>query len=143
MSEKKQNLRPEAGLDDGALLAEDVRRFLLTSIPSVPYLEALLLMRSEPDRHWSARQLAQRLYIGERAARELLDALVDSGVAARAVADTAQFYYHPATAALAALLDRVAESYARHLVEVTHLIHSRTDKKARQFADAFRWRKGS
>ncbi|MDP1953182.1 MAG: hypothetical protein Q8K71_01765 [Polaromonas sp.] len=125
------------------VLPEDIRRFLLTSVSSVPYLEALLLMRSEPDTCWTARQLSQRLYIGEKVARDLLDALVDSGVAAKMGTDSAQFTYHPATLSLSHLLDRVADCYAHHLVQVTNLIHSRAEKKARLFADAFRWRKDS
>jgi hypothetical protein len=42
------------------------------------------------------------------------------------------------------MLDSLAEVYAHHLVEVTHLIHSKGDKReqrAQKFADAFRWRK--
>ena len=38
-------------------------------------------------------------------------------------------------------IDRLADLYATHLVEVTHLIHSSLDRKAQQFADAFKWRK--
>jgi hypothetical protein len=37
--------------------------------------------------------------------------------------------------------DRLADLYATHLVEVTLLIHSSLDRKAQQFADAFKWRK--
>ena len=39
------------------------------------------------------------------------------------------------------MIDRLAEVYYQHLVEVTNLIHSKTSKKAQQFADAFKWRK--
>ena len=42
-------------------LPVDVRRFVLTSIPSVPYLEALLLLRAEPQHAWTAGDLARRL----------------------------------------------------------------------------------
>jgi hypothetical protein len=40
-------------------------------------------------------------------------------------------------------IDRLADLYSTHLVEVTHLIHSSLDRKAQQFADAFKWRKDS
>ncbi len=124
-------------------MPEDVRRFLLTSVSSVPYLEALLLLRSQPGALWSARQVAQRLYIGEKAARDLLEALVASGIAAGSPHDALQFCYQPASAALRLLLDGLADIYAHNLVAVTHLIHSKADKRAHQFADAFRWRKDS
>jgi hypothetical protein len=46
--------------------------------------------------------------------------------------------YHPARTQLRERIDRLADLYARHLVEVTHLIHSSLDRKAQQFADAFK-----
>jgi len=118
-------------------LAPDVRRFILTSVPSVPYLEAVLLLRAEPEQAWEAAHLARRLYVPERTAVELLAQLRDSGVA-RPDGDAVQYAPEPA---LAAVLDRLAQAYATDLVAVTGLIHSRLDRRAQQFADAFRFRK--
>lgn len=42
-------------------ISPEVRRFVLTSIPSVPHMEALMLLRSTTPAQWSARELAQRL----------------------------------------------------------------------------------
>jgi hypothetical protein len=53
------------------------------------------------------------------------------------------YCYRPREAVLRERIDRLAELYATHLVEVTHLIHSSLDRKAQQFADAFKWRKDS
>jgi hypothetical protein len=122
-----------------AELPEDVRRFILTSIPSVPYLEALLLLRAQPAQSWDAGQLARRLYVPDRTGAELLQLLRDSGIAQPAGGDDA-LRYAP-SAELAALLDRVAQAYATELVAVTGLIHSRIDRRAQRFADAFRFRK--
>lgn len=121
-------------------LPADLRRFILTSIPSVPYLEALLLLRAEPSRPWNAGALARRLYLGEPAAAALLAALADAGIAA-VQAEPPGHLYRPANPELAAMLDRLAAFYAADLVAVTDLIHMRVDKRAQQFADAFRWRK--
>lgn len=118
-------------------LPADVRRFILTSIPSVPYLEAVLLLRSDPGAAWDAAQLARRLYVPERTAADLVEQLRASGVAQAAVEGVR---YAPA-AELRVLLDRLAEAYAADLVTVTDLIHSRIDRRAQQFADAFRFRK--
>ncbi len=123
-------------------MPEDVRRFILSSVGSVLYLEALLLLRSAPEVSWESRQVAQRLYISEKLARELLQDLVANGVAA-AAGEPSQFSYQPISAQLHELLTSVADFYARQLVAVTNLIHSRTDKRAHQFANAFRWRKDS
>ena len=120
-------------------LPADVRRFILTSIPSVPYLEAVLLLRGEPEKSWDAAQLARRLYVPERNGVELIGLLKSSGIA-QAVGDTSSVRYAP-TAELAELLERVAQAYASDLVAVTDLIHSRIDRRAQQFADAFRFRK--
>lgn len=119
-------------------LPADVRRFLLTSIPSVPYLEAVLLLRGEPATAWDAAQLARRLYVGERQAAELLQALQSSGIAVAAGEGTVRYGPEPA---LGGLVDQLAAAYAADLVTITDLIHSRIDKRAQQFADAFRFRK--
>lgn len=118
-------------------LGADLRRFILTSIPSVPYLEAVLLLRAEPDSSWDAGQLARRLYVPERNAVELIALLRESGVTA---GEGGTVRYAPGPE-LADLLDQLAHAYAADLVTVSSLIHSRMDRRARQFADAFRFRK--
>jgi len=130
-------------------LPDDIRRFILTSIPSVPYLEAMLLLRSEAASAWDAPGLARRLYVSDRHAAELLQALATAGIvqpqsgAQPQSVPSGRYSYHPATEELARRLDGVAQAYAIHLVVVTDLIHSRLDKRAQHFADAFRFRKGS
>ena len=119
-------------------LPQDLRRFILTSIPSVPYLEAVLLLRAESQRDWTATEAARRLYLPEARAAELLPGLVSAGIASGGAAG---YRYAPSTEELAEILDRLASHYAADLVGVSDLIHSRVDKKAQQFADAFRFRK--
>lgn len=127
-----------------AELSDDIRRFILTSVPSVPYLEALLLLRTDPDVGWDVRRLATRLYVAERQAAEVLTALTTAGVAQGEVqGETTLFRYAPATAELRERLDALAQAYSTNLVGVTDLIHFRIDKRAQQFADAFRLRKDS
>ena len=127
-----------------AELSDDIRRFILTSVPSVPYLEAILLLRTDPAMGWDVRSLAARLYVAERQAAEVLTALAAAGIArGEDQGDTALFRYAPATAELRERLDALAQAYSANLVGVTDLIHSRLDKRAQQFADAFRLRKGS
>ncbi|HSH90555.1 MAG TPA: hypothetical protein VK996_11270 [Ramlibacter sp.] len=120
---------------------EDVRRFILTSIPSVPYVEALLLMRKSPGQPWTVQRLARELYSTERQAGELLQQLEEAGVASRSKSGPPELLYQPMTAELAAKLDALADCYKKNLMAVTDLIHSRIDRRAQRFADAFRWRK--
>ena len=125
-------------------IPEDIRRFVLTSIPSVPFLEALLLMRADPARQWRPDTLAQRLYVREKTAETLLADLCAAGMAASCDPPAVDCdCYRPDAEALRARIDQLADFYATHLVEVTHLIHSSLDRKAQQFADAFKWRKDS
>jgi hypothetical protein len=121
-------------------LPQDLRRFILTSVPGVPYLEAMLLLRGEPQRTWTPNEVARRLYLPDSRAAELLTALASASVAAQ---EAGSYRYAPATKELAAMLDRVAAHYAADLVGVTALIHSRVDKRAQQFAGAFRLTKNS
>ena len=123
-------------------IPDDLRRFILTSIPSVPYLEAILLLQREAGTAWNASQLARRLYLPEAQTAQLLQTLDAAGVAAKDAAVPDGWRYHPAPD-LAVMLERLAQQYSSDLFAVTTLIHSSLDKRAFQFADAFRWRKDS
>jgi hypothetical protein len=123
---------------------EDLRRFVLTSIPSVPFLEALLLLRADQSLAWRGETLAARLYVREKIAEALLGELCAAGMAQRVAGPGGTAYrYHPESPVLRARIDALADLYATHLVEVTLLIHSTLDRKAQHFADAFKWRKDS
>lgn len=120
-------------------LPDDLRRFILTSVPSVPYLEAVLLMRAGPQQDWTATELARRLYVPEGQGVQLVQLLRESGLAAEG-REAGSIRYAP-THELTGLIDRLALAYAQDLVAVTELIHSRIDRRAQRFADAFRFRK--
>lgn len=115
-------------------IPDDVRRFVLFAIPSVPYLEALLLMRSTPGQTWDAPGIAQRLYLSESKAAGLLAELGDAAFAQR---NPNGYRYCPQDAQMAGLLDSLAAAYARNLVEISRMIHSKTNDKPHQFANAF------
>ena len=120
-----------------ATIPGDVRRFLLATIPTVPHLEALLLLRGRQDA-WTTAQLSSRLYVDAANATGLLD---DLAVAGLVVAEGDGFRYAPAEPELSATVDALAALYARQTVAVAELIHSSSDRKAQRFADAFRLRK--
>ncbi len=124
-------------------IPDDVRRFILTSIPSVPYLEAMLLLRNEPGHPWDSKRVAQRLYMSEKATGDLLSELHAAGVLAVIEESVPSYRYHPASEDLQQMIDRLAATYAVHLIDVSNLIHSKIGKKAQHFADAFKWRKDS
>jgi hypothetical protein len=126
-----------------ASIPEDIRRFILTSVPSVPFLEALLLLRNEANRPWDAKQLATRLYISEKIANELLLELHAARFLSVSETSPPLFSYSPHSDELDGMVGQVAETYSKNIVDVTNLIHSNVSKQAQQFADAFKWRKDS
>lgn len=123
-------------------LPDDVRRFVLTSVQSVPYIESLLLLRRETASPWTAFRLARRIYVSEAKAAGLLEALEGSGIAVRISEGERAYRYQPPPE-MVELLDRVAEHYSGNLLAITDLIHSSLNRRANQFAEAFRWRKDS
>lgn len=126
---------------DRAPIPDDVSRFILVGIPSVPYLEAMLLLRRDCARPWDAKRLSEEIYVSENAAQMLLSELHVNGVI-EVVDQARQFYeYRPQSEALAQMINRLADAYSNSLVAITNLIHSKTTKKAQKFADAFIWRK--
>lgn len=124
-----------------APIPEETQRFILLAIPSVPYLEALLLLRGAPELPWVAVQVARRLYLNEKAAQGLLDQLCAAGVATSGGDGGSTFCYAPQSEHMRSMIDGLAEIYTRNLIGVSNLIHSKTNMKARQFSDAFVFRK--
>jgi hypothetical protein len=120
-------------------LPDDVRRFVLTSVPSVPYLEALLLLHRTPETPRTAAELARALYLPDAAGAELAAALLRAGFAADAGAGAVR--YAPRDDTLATMADRLALHYAADLIGVTALIHDSVRRSAQHFADAFKLRK--
>ena len=121
-----------------ASLPDDLRRFLLFAVPSVPFLEALLLFRGEPGTDLDGATVARRLYLDAQAAPALVDALQRAGLV---VPTGGGFRYAPSDATQAALIDRLAAAYAADVVGISQLIHAGARQDARRFADAFKLRK--
>lgn len=124
-------------------IPDAVRRFILLAVPSVPYLEAMLLMRTPPLQTWTARTLAARLYVSDAVADRLLRELNTSGVIAAASVEAGQVYFRfaPRSAQLEELITQLAAAHAANLIGVTHLIHARLERRAQAFADSFKWHK--
>lgn len=123
-------------------LSDDMRRFIL-AIPSIPYLETILLLRDSPEQKWDIRQVARRLFLGEEKISGMLQDLRDAGICAAVEPASELFVFAPQSPDLAQLIDRVADYYAHNLIEVTNMVHSKDGtQRIKQFADAFQWRKG-
>lgn len=106
-------------------LPTDVRRFVVTSIPSVPFAEALLLFHRRQAEAMGLREVAQDLYMTETAAARVIDALAAAGFIDTLDAPDPRTYRYAVAARHAATVDRFAVCYRTQLVEVTRLIHER------------------
>lgn len=114
----------------------DVREFIVGNIDSIAYLEALLLLRVDMGVKWTAQSVAARLYVDEVDAGAILARLAAEGFA---VCEGPSFRYE-CTPEVDLVVQRLAQSYASHLIPVTNLIHSRSGA-IQAFASAFKLRK--
>jgi Mn-dependent DtxR family transcriptional regulator len=119
-------------------IPEELRRFLLTSVTSVPFVEALLVFRERKGAAVETEDVARLLYIPARSAAGVVEELAKAGMLQPA--DGGAHRFEP-TAELAGVVELLAAYYRSHLVEVTDLIHGKTARQAQRFADAFKWRK--
>lgn len=126
---------------DQVSIPDKVKRFIWLHVPSVPYLEAIVLIRGTPEKSWDSKEISQRLYLGDNTAKALLAELCAGGVLTFDEHTPARFRFQPNTEELAQMIDLLLPIYAKNLVGVTNLIHSKLNKKAQQFSDAFLWRK--
>jgi len=123
-------------------IPDELRRFILTSVPSVPFVEAMLLFMAKPDTALSVDEIARGLYMPLSAAAQVIDALRDARIVTAEPGSVDGSRFAPAPE-LESMLGQLADFYSRDLIGVTDLIHSRTARRAQQFADAFRIRKDS
>lgn len=118
-------------------IPDEVQHFIVAYLPSVPHLEALLLLRGNTLKPWDGKAVAQRLYIDERRGVELLADLHGSGLLARSADHTSLYYYAPRDQKIRRLIDRLADTYAKNLVGVSQLIHATLGIRDKYASDSF------
>lgn len=106
-------------------LPPDVRQFIVASIPSVPFAEALLLFHRRQADGLTRKDVARDLYMTDVAVSRLLDALETAGFIAVADDGERKRYRYCVDESRACTVDRFSSSYHAKLVEVTQLIHDR------------------
>ena len=123
------------------VLTEDLRR-LIASLPSIPHLEAILLMRRSGT-SWQPLQLAQRLYLSTERTSGILADLAGARICTMEGDADPTCRYAPSTAELDTLIASLERYYSQNLIEVTNMIHAslRRHSRIQEFADAFKWDK--
>jgi DNA-binding IclR family transcriptional regulator len=121
---------------------EDVLRFILTRIDTVPQIEALLLLWEIRPGPLTPAQVAERLYVPEKTARQILRALSTRKLVAR-TNDRLRYAYDTAWDPTGEFMRRVAATYQRHLIRVATMIHGKAAPAVLEFARAFAPKKES
>lgn len=119
----------------------DVRQFIDQNIESLAQLEALLLLRKDPQRSWDAAEMAKALYLPVEMAQALLAEFGRRQLTKTTPQSDAQYSYNVVDSKLDELIGRVVTEYQERRVAVISLIYSKPLNKVQTFADAFRLRK--
>ena len=120
-----------------------VSAFLQERIGGIEELEALLLVRTDPMRRWTAASVAASLERPEAWASPALEALCAAQLLEGIGAESARgFVYRPATPMLAALVTTVAKLYADRRAELLRILSDNAFERiraaaARRFSGAF------
>jgi hypothetical protein len=115
----------------------DLREFILGHIDSIAQLEALLLLRRNPSTTWNPSCVAERLYVTEGEATDLLTRLNDDGFL---IVKEGSYHFGPKSAKQREMADRVADAYSQHFIPITNIIHGKP-RRIREFSDAFKFRR--
>jgi len=120
---------------------QEVDRFIVEEIDSVPHLEALLLVWRRRPNAWLAEEMAQMLYVPVPNAEKLLQDLARRGLVDVLPGTPDRYAYRPESQEEDKLLEQVEATYRRELVRVANMIHSKAPAAVREFARAFRFTK--
>jgi hypothetical protein len=122
-------------------IPENVLRFLAEKIDTVPQLEALLLLWENQPRAWDPDEVVARIYVRRDVGGDILSALQRRDLLTVESTSPPRFRYNSSWDETGELMAQVAESYRRHLVQVTTFIHSKAPSSVREFARAFDFKK--
>jgi DNA-binding MarR family transcriptional regulator len=120
---------------------DQVLRFVLDEIDSVPELEALLLLWQNRPAAWNVADVARRLYIVPQQAQAVLADLSRKGMLAADPERQDSYLYASTSAERDELMARTEAVYRRQIVRISTLIHSKPSSAVRDFARAFRFTK--
>ena len=122
-----------------AEVSAEVQDFLHDRILSYEQLETLLLLHSRRNETFSPTAVAELLHVPEQAAADLLDRMLRQRLLAmQVVGASIRFSYGPDSAALAGVVDQLAESYSHDRLAVMDLMNANAMERVRtQARNAF------
>ena len=122
----------------GRPIPEAVDRFLAQYVNSIEYLEILLLLADDPERHFTAEEVAQEIYGVPVSASRRLEKIVTDRLAEATEESARSYRFAPVDPELRTLVAQVAQTYRERRVAIITLIASRPMENVRAFSDAFR-----
>jgi hypothetical protein len=120
----------------------DVKDFVARFLPSVEHLESFIVLQRNTTRSWSASDLSAELRIPQSAADDVLERLASDNFLDVKISNEILYRFNPATAALEAASELCADFYQRERIAMINLVMSATLGPMRDFAEAFRLKKG-
>ena len=118
-----------------------LKQFVEQNIESVSQLEALLMLRREPERQWTSADIAKALYIPNEIASALLVDFARRGFAVLSTGPDANYTYRARDEDFDRLVGKLDTVYHDRRVAIISLIYSKPLNKVQTFADAFRFGK--
>ena len=120
---------------------EQIDRFIVDEIDSVPQLEALLLVWNNRPKEWTGDSMARELYVSPDVAQDILRRLAQRRLIAEVNANSGRYILLMDSIEREQLLASLDKVYRRELVRVSNMIHSKASRAVRDFASAFRFKK--
>ena len=119
----------------------EVDRFILTSIDSVPHLEALLLLWQKPSEQWTVEGVAKRLWIDREDTRSILNDLARNQFLSVIVGEHGAVQVSAGPSVMIGSCAAVADIYRQEMIRISTMIHAKPSSAVRAFARAFRFTK--
>jgi hypothetical protein len=95
------------------VIPDEIKQFILNNIDSIAQLEALLLLRKDPQLDWTIDAVAKGLYISEQETSILLRRLCAGSFLITTAEKPAAYRYHTNSNELGQMVDRLAELYSK------------------------------
>jgi hypothetical protein len=124
--------------ESGRPIPEAVDQFLAKYVNSIEYLEILLLLADDPERRFTAEEVAQEIYAVNVSASRRLEKMVADRLVEATEKSARSYRFAPVDQQMRTLVAQVAQTYRERRVAVITLIASRPMENVRAFADAFR-----
>lgn len=124
-------------------LPPEVGKFISQYVDSVEQLELLMLLARTGGRSWTADDVATTLGLSPASVTRNLEALASRQLLSATPGPPTRYRYAPATDALRADVQKLADAYRDHRTAVINRVASKFLDRIREFSDAFKIKKGS